>query len=160
MHPTRNDLPAKARSGVARLLGDLLADAVDLQTQVKQAHWTVKGPTFLQLHELFDAVAGEVESWADLLAERIAQLGGTPVGTARHAAKSSRLPEYPLAAVRGSDHVRFVSDRLAAFAAAARTAIDAADDMGDAVTADICTEVCRGADKQLWFVESHAPKFA
>src|SRR5689334_18673029 len=95
MYPTRNDLPEAARTKLVDLLNARLADAVDLQTQCKQAHWNVKGPSFIALHELFDKVNGEVEDYVDLIAERAVQLGGTAKGTARQAALRSSLPEYP-----------------------------------------------------------------
>lgn len=155
MHPTRNSLPADVRASVIDVLTPLLADAVDLFTQVKQAHWTVKGATFMQLHELFDSVAEEAEEWADLIAERIAQLGGQAQGTARVSGARSRLAEYPLLATAGAEHVEAVSARLAAFGGHARAAIDAVSRLGDQAGADICTEVVRGVDQQLWFVESH-----
>lgn len=155
MHPTRNNLPVDVRAAVIAELAPLLADAVDLSTQVKQAHWTVRGPTFMQLHLLFDAVAKEAQEWADLIAERVGQLGGQAQGTARVCAAKSRLPEYPLNATSPTEHVEAVSVRLALFGQHARAAIDTLSERGDAVGADICTDVGRGADEQLWFVESH-----
>src|ERR1041385_6686735 len=94
LNPTRNDLPAKPRAAVVELLNASLADAVDLQSQAKQAHWNVKGPNFIALHELFDKVAEGAEEAVDSLAERAVQLGGVAQGTARQAASRSRLKEY------------------------------------------------------------------
>jgi starvation-inducible DNA-binding protein len=159
MHPTRNPLPQKIRAAAIDELMPLLADAVDLHTQIKQAHWTIKGPNFIGLHELFDKIADKANEWGDLIAERIAQLGGQAIGTARAAAKNSRLPEYPVNAVKSVDHVRLVSERLGAFSAGIHEAIDATDDAGDATTADMLTGICEELDKYLWFVESHSPKF-
>ena len=76
MYETENDLPKTARTELSALMNQRLADAVDLQMQVKQAHWNVKGPHFIGLHELFDKIAEEVEDYVDLIAERIVQLGG------------------------------------------------------------------------------------
>jgi starvation-inducible DNA-binding protein len=160
MHPTQNDLALKTRVAVCEVLSDRLADAVDLYTQLKQAHWNVKGPNFIALHELFDEVAKDATEWADVIAERIVQLGGTANGTACVVAKASSLREYPLHAVRSDDHVRAVADRLAEFGKAIRAGIDACDKLGDKDAADICTEVSRGVDKHLWFVESHSKRFA
>src|SRR5262249_12267778 len=131
-----------------------LADCIDLQTQTKQAHWNVKGPHFIALHELFDKINEEVEDYVDLIAERAVQLGGVAEGTARMVAKRSSLSEYP-AKVDGRGHVEALSSALAAFGAAARKAIDQADELADLDTADIFTEVSRGIDKWLWFVEAH-----
>jgi starvation-inducible DNA-binding protein len=132
-----------------------LADAVDLFTQVKQAHWNVKGPNFIALHELFDKVAEIVEEQGDMLAERITALGGRADGTARVAAGQSAIPEFPLNLETGRDFVAAVADRLAAFGASARAGIDAAAKLGDAGTSDLFTEISREIDKQLWFVEAH-----
>ena len=160
MHPTKNTLPAKSRARVIELLQPLVTDSVDLYTQVKQAHWNVKGPNFLTLHELFDDIAKDSIEWGDVMAERIVQLGGTADGTARVVAKRSSLKEYPLKATRSSEHVGAVGDRLAAFGASIRAAIDACDAAGDKDAADICTGISRAVDKHLWFVESHNARSA
>src|SRR5438046_8121336 len=102
---TQNDLAEKVRAGAIELLNQQLADALDLALQAKQAHWNVKGPSFIALHELFDTVVDEIVEHADDLAERAVELGGTAFGTARIAAKASRLPEYPLRISSGHDHV-------------------------------------------------------
>ena len=154
MHSTHNDLPEVTRGKVIELLDARLADATDLQTQLKQAHWNVKGPSFIALHELFDKINEAVEDYVDDLAERVVQLGGTAHGTARQVATRSTLPEYP-AVSAGRDHVEAVATALAAFAKLARTSIDQADELGDKDTADIFTEISRGVDKWLWFVEAH-----
>lgn len=159
MHPTRNDLSAKTRTTVNKVLGELSIDAMDLFTQLKQAHWNVKGPNFIAIHELFDKVAACAQEWGDELAERIVQLGGTALGSSRVVAKGTTLPEYPAGIVRSSDHVEAVSNVLGVFAKKMRAAIDACDDAGDAVSADLCTQICGEVDKQLWFVESHSKRF-
>ena len=153
--PTRNDLPDKVRGGAVDLLNQQLADALDLALQAKQAHWNVKGPSFIALHELFDTVVDELLEHADDLAERAVELGGTAFGTARSAAKASRLSEYPLDIRAGREHVAALSGALATFGASARAGIDAANGLGDADTADLFTEVSRGVDKLLWKVEAH-----
>jgi len=155
VHATKNDLPEPVRSDVIEILGGLLADAVDLQLQGKQAHWNVKGPAFMGLHQLFDKMVEEVQEYADLLAERIVQLGGIAAGTARLVAAQSELEEYPAAIAAGDEHVRAVASALAAFSARVRPAIARADELGDPVTADLLTEITRGVDKLLWFVEAH-----
>ncbi|MEO8141017.1 MAG: DNA starvation/stationary phase protection protein Dps, partial [Gemmatimonadota bacterium] len=132
-----------------------LADCIDLQTQCKQAHWNVKGPTFIALHKLFDEVNGDVEEYVDLIAERIVQLGGVAEGTARIVANRSSLIDYPLALTTGAQHVAALSDALSAFGRTARIAIEEMNDLQDADSADIMTEISRGTDKWLWFVEAH-----
>jgi len=156
MNATKNDLATKTRTAVVGLLNARLADAVDLLTQAKAAHWNVKGPNFIALHQLFDKVYASVEEGIDLIAERCVALGGTALGTARVAAKSSTLNEYPADITAGKEHVAALSDRLAAFGKLVRAAIEECDKLGDKDTADLFTEVSREADKMLWFVESHA----
>ncbi len=155
MHKTRNDIPQKVREQVVALLNARLADSIDLMHQAKQAHWNVKGPGFIALHKLFDEIVDEAEEYMDLLAERVAQLGGVAEGTVRIAARSSSLSEYPLTIVADRDHVEALSTALATYAKAIRRAIDQCDELGDKGPADIFTEISRGADKYLWFVEAH-----
>ncbi len=155
MYKTSNDLPKKTRESIIELVNKRLADAVDLQSQMKQAHWNVKGPNFIGLHELFDKINEDVENYVDMIAERAVQLGGVAEGTVRLAAKRSKLAEYPLAIADGTDHVEAVSNALSTFGKEVRESIKEADDLEDADTADIFTEVSRAVDKWLWFVEAH-----
>ena len=156
MYETENDIPEQRRSELNALMNQQLANAVDLQTQIKQAHWNVKGPHFIGLHELFDQIDEAVEGYVDLIAERIVQLGGVAEGTARVAAERSRLEEYPLNIADGRAHVEAVAKALSTFGHEARKTIDEAEELGDADTADIFTEISRGVDKWLWFVEAHS----
>ena len=152
---TKNDLPEKTRKQLVELLNSRLADSLDLQVQCKQAHWNVKGPQFIALHKLFDEVAAGVAGYTDELAERVVQLGGLAKGTLQTAVAQTSLPEYPLEITQGPQHVDALSTALAAFGKLARQAIDKATELGDADTADLFTEVSRGTDKWLWFVEAH-----
>ena len=156
MYQTENDISVNLRAELNELMNQRLADAIDLQQQMKQAHWNVKGPHFIGLHELFDEINESVEGYVDLIAERIVQLGGIAEGTVRLSAKRSRLEEYPLTIADGSAHVEAVAKALSTFGHEARQTIDQADDLGDADTADIFTEISRGIDKWLWFVEAHS----
>ena len=156
MYETENDIPKERRLELNALMNQRLADAVDLQMQMKQAHWNVKGPHFIGLHELFDQIDEAVESYVDLIAERIVQLGGIAEGTVRMAAERSRLEEYPLIIADGQAHVEAVSKALSTFGHEARKTIAQADELEDADTADIFTEISRGIDKWLWFVEAHS----
>lgn len=156
MYQTENDISLQRRMELNGLLNQRLASAVDLQAQMKQAHWNVKGPGFIALHELFDKVGEAVESYVDLIAERIVQLGGIAEGTVRVAASRSRLAEYPLDLAEGTAHVEAVARALSTFGQEVRTTIDEANALDDAGTADLFTEVSRGIDKWLWFVEAHS----
>jgi starvation-inducible DNA-binding protein len=155
MFKTRNHLPEGVRVQAVELLNARLADCIDLQTQTQQAHWNVKGPHFIALRELFDEINDAIEDHVDDIAERAVQLGGLAEGTARVVAKRSSLAEYPAKALDGRGHVEALSSALAAFGTAARIAIDQASELGDLDTADLFTEVSRGIDKWLWFVEAH-----
>jgi starvation-inducible DNA-binding protein len=155
LHPTRNDIPAKQRAKVCELLNARLADGIDLASQVKQAHWNVKGPNFIALHELFDRLHGSVDGQVDELAERITALGGTATGTVAVVAKASSLAAYPLAITRGKDHLGALAKVLSAYGANLRKAIGTADKAGDEVTADVFTGMAGETDKNLWLVEAH-----
>jgi starvation-inducible DNA-binding protein len=152
---SRIDLEGKTRHAMVALLNQQLADSVDLYTQVKQAHWNVKGPHFIALHELFDKLAEDIEGPIDDLAERVTALGGVARGSARLAARESRLTELPLETTGGLELVAALADRYGVLAASTRTAIDTAGDAGDADTSDLFTGISRGLDKSLWFLEAH-----
>jgi starvation-inducible DNA-binding protein len=159
VHQTHNTLSEIIRAQSIELLNKHLAAAIDLHAQVKQAHWNVRGPGFIAIHELFDKVSVEVEKVSDLIAERVGALGGAAHGTVQAAAERSFLVPYPLDIAAVQEHVFAVSGTLAAFGQSAREAINLASTFGDADTADVFTEISRGVDQQLWFVESHlAPK--
>ena len=156
MYETENDLSKNRRAEMNALMNQRLADAVDLQMQLKQAHWNVKGPSFIALHELFDKVSEAVEDYVDTIAERIVQLGGIAEGTVRMSGARTRLEEYPLNIADGTAHVEAVAKALSTFGREVRNTINQADELDDADTGDIFTEISRGTDKWLWFVEAHS----
>ena len=155
MYETENDITLDRRLQLNTLLNQRRASAVDLQLQMKQAHWNVKGPSFIGLHELFDKVAEAVAGYVDQIAERVVQLGGVAEGTVRMAAAKTRLTEYSPEISDGLAHVESVARALSTFGQEARDTIYEADELEDADTADLFTEVSRGIDKWLWFVEAH-----
>ena len=152
---TKNDLPETSRVEVIALLNQRLAESIDLQTQCKQAHWNVKGPSFIGLHKLFDDINEDVEAYVDLIAERVMQLGGVAEGTIGVVEERSTLPDYPIGLSNGHEHVAALSDALAAFGRAVRIGIAEMDELEDADSADMLTDISRGVDKWLWFVEAH-----
>ena len=154
-YETQNDIPKEARAQLNGLMNQRLADALDLQSQLKQAHWNVKGPSFIALHELFDDIDEAVEEYVDLIAERIVQLGGIAQGTVRTVALVSRLVEYPNPISDGSAHVEAIASVLSIFGGEIRQSIDHANELKDADTADMFTEISRGIDKYLWMIEAH-----
>lgn len=153
--PTANDLDKSIRQEMVELLNARLADATDLRSQVKHAHWNVKGPNFIALHELFDEIVGRLDEQADDIAERAVQLGGIAHGTIRNAAAASSIEEYPAEARDGVEHLKALVARVSAYGAAVRAAIDVAAKAGDADTSDLCTGISRTVDKDLWFLEAH-----
>ena len=155
MFDTRNDLSPATRLAVIELLDVQLADAIDLERQAKQAHWNVKGPNFVGLHELFDRIASQVREHGDDIAERAVALGGVAKGTVQVVARRSSLPEYPLQPGDWRTHVRSMQQALAAFGRGARRSIEDAAALNDADTADLFTGISRQVDKSLWMVEAH-----
>lgn len=155
MKQTRLGLSDNARNTSTEVLQGTLTDALSLRLAVKQAHWTVRGPHFQQLHELFDSFIAPLDAEIDEMAERIATLGGTPDGRAETVAKAARLGEYPLDTISGTAHLTALADRFAVLGNAARGGIDTTDAAGDADTADLLTGTSRFLDQSLWFLEAH-----
>ena len=152
---TRIDLPPIAQVEAIEILNRTLALTLELKTQVKYAHWNVKGMHFYQLHQLYDGIATQLEAYIALITERIAALGGEAMGTTRIAAQKSEIPEYPLNLSNGKDHVTALVAQIATYARAIRAGIDCGIGLGEADTADLYTEISRTIDKYLWFQEAH-----
>jgi len=155
LYRTRSDLSLDIRVYVIQLLQQTLVLTIDLRSQVKQAGWNVKGREFPQLHTLFGAMVTELDAYADLLAERIAVLGGVAQGTVRVAAMQSILLEYPGDLVAGAAHVRALAERVATYATTLRADITHAADVEDAVTAALYTDIAHGVEKQLWSLDAY-----
>jgi starvation-inducible DNA-binding protein len=155
LHKTSNDLKSNAKAVAMEILQARLADSIDLGLITKQAHWNLKGPQFIGVHLMLDKFREEQDEWSDMMAERITQLGGTARGTTQEVTKGTSLPPYPTDIYAIPDHVNALIERYAACANAVRRNIDDTDEAGDADTADLLTEVSRGLDKQLWFLEAH-----
>jgi len=135
MYQTKNDLPAQTRADVIGIRNARLADSIDLMHQAKQAHWHVKGPSFMALHTLFDEVVDAAEDSMDLLAERVVQVGGTAEGTIQVATARTGLKAYPLTLAEERAHVEALASALAAYGTSVRQGIEQADALGDRDTA-------------------------
>jgi starvation-inducible DNA-binding protein len=155
LHETRNDLREPTRRAMVALLNRQLADTIDLRLQTKQAHWNVKGPQFIALHELFDRAYEEVGGFEDVIAERAVQLGGVALGTVQAVGRATRVAPYPLDVASGRGHVAALAGAVGSVASSTRAAIDEAAEASDADTADVFTEISRGLDKLLWLIEAH-----
>ena len=155
LHETKIDLSKDKREQLVGILNQSLADSIDLVYQAKQAHWNVKGPNFIALHELFDRVATELDTHVDDIAERVTAMGGVARGTVRLSAENSSLAEYPHEISDGTAHVDALSTALSDFGSKVRKNIDTTDELGDKDTADLYTNISRNVDKLLWFVEAH-----
>jgi starvation-inducible DNA-binding protein len=155
MHKTVNDLNANAKQAAIQLLNARVADAIDLALLTKQAHWNLKGPRFIAIHEMLDAFRTQIDGHVDTMAERVVQLGGTALGTVQTVAQGTTLPPYPTDIYAIDDHLTALIERYGAVANSVRRSIDEADEAGDADTADIFTAASRDLDKALWFLEAH-----
>jgi starvation-inducible DNA-binding protein len=158
LYTTSIDLPESVRCSTIALLNQTLAATLDLKSQVKHARWNVKDPKFSMLQQLFAEIATEIEDFANLVAERIAALGGIAVGTVRITALTSDLPEYPITIANGNEHLAVLVEQFAHYGRSVRHNINEAMGWGDVGTSDLYTEVSRAIDKRLWFLEAHLPK--
>ncbi|MBN8889055.1 MAG: DNA starvation/stationary phase protection protein Dps [Rhodospirillales bacterium 70-18] len=152
---TLNALDSNIRTAAISLLNARVADTIDLALATKQAHWNLRGPQFIAVHEMLDTLRTELDDYVDTMAERVTALGGTALGTLQVTAKVSSLTAYPTNIHAIPDHLKALSERLAALGTAVRTNIDEATEAGDAGTADLFTGMSRGLDKWLWFLEAH-----
>ena len=148
-------LPEEAKTQLIDTLNAVLATTSDLRSQVKQAHWNIKGPQFVARHQLFDSLATRLHDYGDVIAERAATLGGYAMGTVRQSAEHSKLPEYDLRAVDGKHHIRALVDRYSEYNRLIRKAIRDARQHDDPATEDLYTEILRGTELDMWFLESH-----
>lgn len=158
LHRTKISIPEKDRIELINILNKSLASTSDLYSQLKQAHWNIKGPEFIALHKLFDDVAEEVEEFVDIIAERITSLGGTALGTIQQANLNTDLREYPVDIFLAKDHIEHLTHNIAILGELSRTNIDRAEQLGDMGTNDLYIDLVRTLDKNLWFIEAHIQK--
>ncbi|UXM94967.1 DNA starvation/stationary phase protection protein Dps [Bartonella sp. HY329] len=155
MHKTVNNVPSNTKQTAIELLNKSLAALIDLGLLTKQAHWNIKGPRFIMVHEMLDQFRDDLDEHVDIIAERVAQLGGTAFGTTQSVNKDSLLKPYPTDIYKVEDHLEALIERYGEAANFVRKAIKDAADAGEDDTADIFTAASRTLDKNLWFLEAH-----
>jgi starvation-inducible DNA-binding protein len=154
MNASPSPLPEKARKSIAKSLNQILADGLDLHSQIKVAHWNIKGPNFAALHPLFETFAVSLAAFGDAVAERAVTLGDKAYGTARHVGKVSRLPEYDQEVTRDLEHVKLLRERIEKYLAGVREARDVADHEKDQDTVDLLTGIIVEFEKNAWFLRA------
>ena len=154
MYKSPSHLPEDARAKIAEMLNERLADGLDLHSQIKVAHWNIKGAQFASLHPLFETFAVGLAGFTDAIAERAVTLGGRAYGTARHVASKSRLPEYPQDTTRDMEHVKLLAERFEAFLEGARDSRGKAEELKDTDTVDLLTQVVTEFEKHSWFLRA------
>ena len=154
MYKSPSQLPEEARVKIADALNARLADGLDLHSQIKVAHWNIKGPNFAALHPLFETFAVALANYNDEIAERAVTLGGRAYGTVRHASKNSKLSEYPQETTCDLEHVKLLAERFEKYLEGARESRDTADKQGDADTVDLFTRLVQEFEKHAWFLRA------
>ena len=154
MKNSPSQLPPDIRKKICDALLPVLTDGIDLHSQIKVAHWNIKGPQFAALHPLFDTFATDLQTQNDTLAERILTLGSLAVGTTRHVAKNSRLPDYPQDVTKDLEHVKLLADRIGAWLGGVRAARNAAMEHKDDDTVDVLTGIVTMFEKHAWFLHA------
>ena len=145
-------LSENARKAAIEILNANAANTIALTLAVKQAHWNLKGPGFIGVHELLDDVADRLREASDLMAERAVVLGGTARGTVESVAKDARIEAYPVEITEIDAHITALQERFMAVGESLRKGIEDAGEAGDEDTADVLTEVSRAVDKDAWFI--------
>ena len=154
MYRSPSPLPEDLRRRIIESLNENLADGLDLHSQVKVAHWNVRGPQFPSLHPLFETFAVSLAEHNDAVAERAVTLGGRAYGTARHVAVASRLPDYDQDVTRDMEHVKLLAARIEAYLEGLRKTRSLADDGGDTDTVDLLTGIITEFEKHGWFLRA------
>ena len=154
MYRSPSHLSESARRTICDVLNARLSDGLDLHSQIKVAHWNIKGPQFAALHPLFETFALSLAAFNDTVAERAVTLGGKAFGTARHVSKTSRITEYPQDTTRDLEHVKLLADRFESYLVELRASRSAAESQADTDTVDLFTGVITEFEKNTWFLRA------
>ena len=142
-------------SALVTMLNQLLAELIDYHLQVKQAHWHIRGPNFIALHEFLDKVAEQVSQTADEIAERIVQLGELAKGTLQHVQQATALPPYPVDLHDSQQHIVLLGQAITAIMQRMAQVIEHAEQVPDVVTVDILTTIVGQFAKLRWLISAH-----
>ena len=149
-------LSAEARTESCQLLNEILADTTVLYALYKKAHWNAAGPTFYQLHLLFDKHAEEQTEIIDILAERVQSLGGIAVGDPRHAAELTTIDRPPNGAEDVPAMIHRLLDAHETIIEKVRDGIDSTEENKDLGSNDLLMgDVLRRHEMQVWFLAEH-----
>ena len=154
MYRSPSPLSEQARTAISAALNERLADGLDLHSQIKVAHWNIKGPQFAALHPLFETFAVSLANHNDSIAERAVTLGAKAYGTARHVAKTSRLPDYPQETSKDLEHVRLLAERIEAYLTGLHESRKAVEQHQDTDTVDLFTGIITEFEKHAWFLRA------
>ena len=154
MYKSPSHLPEAARKSISDTLNARLSDGLDLHSQIKVAHWNIKGPQFAALHPLFETFALALGDFNDSIAERAVTLGGRAYGTVRHAAQNSKLPEYPQDTTRDLDHVKLLAERIEKYLDGAKAARESVQAQNDSDTSDLLSAIITDFEKHAWFLRA------
>ena len=154
MYKSPNHLPEASRKTISEILNSRLSDGLDLHSQIKVAHWNLKGPHFAALHPLFETLAVSLAEHNDSIAERAVTLGGRAYGTVRHSAQNSKLPEYPQETVRDLEHVKLLAERIEKYLDGAKQAREAVQGQSDSDSSDLLSTIITEFEKHAWFLRA------
>ncbi len=154
MYKSPSHLSEPARQAVSKSLNELLANGLDLHSQIKVAHWNIKGPGFAALHPLFETFALGLAAHNDSVAERAVTLGAKAYGTARHVAANSKITEYPQETTRDLEHVKLLAERIEQYLVQSRSTRAVAEQNADTDTVDLTTAVISEFEKHAWFLRA------
>ncbi len=154
MYKSPTPLPEKVRRKIASSLNERLVDGLDLHSQIKVAHWNIRGPLYATLHPLFETFAVSLATHNDSIAERAVTLGSSVSGTARYVAKHSALQDYPAGTTKDLDHVRLLADRIEKYLVGLRQTRDLGEKEDDVDSVDLLTSIITEFEKHVWFLRA------
>lgn len=156
LHDLPIELDQRPRAESCTILNEILADSTILYALYKKHHWNVAGPTFYQLHLLFDKHAEEQLELIDLIGERVQTLGGIAVGDPRHAAELTTIERAPDGAEEVPAQITRLLEAHRIIIGKVRAGIEKTEKNGDYGSNDLLMgDVLRRHELQVWFLSAH-----